>query len=359
MHPSIHAQTSPDKPAYRMAGSGQAVSYRQLDEGSNRLAHYLRSLGVNAGDRIALMLENHPRYFEICWAAQRAGIVYTAISSRLTAGEAAYIVNDCGAKVFISSMALARQAGELLGHTPALQTRLMLDGTIDGYTAYEQAVAGQPTTPVADPSAGGDMLYSSGTTGRPKGIVRPLPETSPAEPLPLFHFLHQLWRYREDMVYLSPAPLYHSAPNAAVSLTLGVGDPAVCIGWLPDCGCDACDSGSPNELEQLDRTHADDLERHPADLDPPADDVGGAEQELGDWDADHGDLALRFEGRVGLRGTSRAAFRGESLNCIPLDEMASPGVTARTGASSCPRAGRVGSGRRGGQLAGLAPPDLV
>ena len=118
MHPSIHARSTPDKPAYVMAGSGHRVSYRQLDEASNRLAHLFRRLGVGPGDRIALMLENHPRYFEICWAAQRAGIVYTAISSRLTAGEAAYIVNDCGAKVFISSKALARQAAELLDQTP-------------------------------------------------------------------------------------------------------------------------------------------------------------------------------------------------------------------------------------------------
>ncbi len=67
------------------------------------------------------------------------------------------------------------------------------------------------------------MLYSSGTTGRPKGILRPLPEQPPSEPLPLFHFLHKLWRYREDMIYLSPAPLYHSAPNAAVSADAGRG----------------------------------------------------------------------------------------------------------------------------------------
>ena len=106
-------QTSPDKPAYRMAGSGQAVSYRQLDEGSNRLAHYLRSLGVNAGDRIALMLENHPRYFEICWGAHRAGLIYTAMSTRLTEAEVSYIVNDCAAKAVIASQAMAKAVAPL------------------------------------------------------------------------------------------------------------------------------------------------------------------------------------------------------------------------------------------------------
>ena len=117
MHPSIHAAHMPDKPAVVMAGSGRSLGYRQLDEGSNRLAHLLRKLGVGHGDRIALMLENHPRYFEICWAAQRAGIIYTAISSRLTAGEAAYIIGDCGGSVFITSIALAGQAAELQQRT--------------------------------------------------------------------------------------------------------------------------------------------------------------------------------------------------------------------------------------------------
>lgn len=110
MHPSHHARRTPDKPAYRMAGSGRVVTYGELEEASNRLAQLFRRLGLRAGDRIALMLENHPRWFEICWAAQRSGLVYTAISSRLTAAEAAYIVNDCGAQAFVTSTALAAQA---------------------------------------------------------------------------------------------------------------------------------------------------------------------------------------------------------------------------------------------------------
>ncbi len=212
MHPSIHARQTPDKCAYRMAGSGLTVSYRELDEGSNRLAHFFRSVGVGIGDRIALMLENHPRYFEICWAAQRAGIVYTAISSRLTAGEAAYIVDDCGAKVFITSMALAGQAAELRGRTPKVQTRLMLDGTIDGYQAYEVTVAGCPAERIADESAGGDMLYSSGTTGRPKGVFVPPESTDIAFVNSLLKVCIGPFQMGPDTVYLSPGPLYHAAP---------------------------------------------------------------------------------------------------------------------------------------------------
>ncbi len=147
MHPYIHAQKTPDKIAYLMAGSGQSVSYRQLDDASNRFAQLLRARGLKAGDHIAILLENHVRFFEICWGAQRAGIIYTAISSRLTAGEAAYIVADCAAKLLVTSQAMAGIAAEILPEIGNAKSRLMIDGTIAGYESYEQAVAAQPATP--------------------------------------------------------------------------------------------------------------------------------------------------------------------------------------------------------------------
>ena len=106
---------------------------------------------------------------------------------------------------------------------------LIVDGSGDDapFVDYAQAVSRYPGTPIADESLGTAMLYSSGTTGRPKGIVRPLPETPPSEALPLFHFLNKLWQYREGMTYLSPAPLYHSAPQAAVGLTIRNGGTVV------------------------------------------------------------------------------------------------------------------------------------
>ena len=113
MHPYIHAQNHPDKPAYIMAAAGETVTYRQLDEQSNRIAQLFRSLGLKPGDHIALFLENNARFFEICWGAQRSGLIYTAISSRLTAAEVEYIVNDCGARLFITSKYLAEPAAEL------------------------------------------------------------------------------------------------------------------------------------------------------------------------------------------------------------------------------------------------------
>src|SRR4051794_26555866 len=113
MHPSIHARKHPGKAAYIMAATGKAVSYRQLDEQSNRVAQLFRSHGLRPGDHIALFLDNNPRFFEICWGAQRSGLIYTAISSRLTAPEVEYIANDCGAKLFVTSAALAGTAGGL------------------------------------------------------------------------------------------------------------------------------------------------------------------------------------------------------------------------------------------------------
>ena len=212
MHPSVLAALTPDKPAVRMAQSGRAVTYRELDEGSNRFAQLLRARGLRTGDHIAIMVENHPRFFELCWGAQRAGIIYTAMSTRLGADEAAYIVGDCGAKLFVTSMSLAKSAAELLPRISGVAHRLMLDATIDGYESYEQAVERQPARRIDDECAGGDMLYSSGTTGRPKGVFVPPESTAIDATSNLIELLVKAYGMGSDTVYLSPAPLYHAAP---------------------------------------------------------------------------------------------------------------------------------------------------
>jgi len=227
MYPGAHAQTTPDKPAFIMANSGEAISYRELDERSNRLAHLFRDAGLQRGDAIALMLENHPRYFEILWAAQRAGLYYTAISSRLTRDETEYIINDCEAKVFITSKYKADVAQEIVPGTPNVQVRLMIDGTAPGYESYEEAVAKQPATPIDDESEGTDMLYSSGTTGRPKGVRLPLPEGAMGQPSGVTVLGQMLYGFNPEMVYLSPAPLYHAAPLRFCMAVQRVGGTAI------------------------------------------------------------------------------------------------------------------------------------
>ena len=169
MYPGTLAKSIPDKIAYVMAAGGESVSYGQLDERSNRGAQLFRSLGLGHGDSIALCMENHPRFFEICWAAQRSGLVYTAISSRLTPPEVEYIVKDCGAKVFITSHA-KRDVATALAQPLAGLTRYMVGGDTAEYASYEEALTRQPAGPVDDEIEGIDMLYSSGTTGRPKGV---------------------------------------------------------------------------------------------------------------------------------------------------------------------------------------------
>ncbi len=212
MHPCHHAQAHPDKPAYIMASSGESVSYRQLDQQSNRIAQLFRSLGLQPGDHIALFLENSPRFFEICWGAQRSGLIYTAISSRLTAPEVDYIVGDCGAKLFVTSAALAERAAELAAMMKGVAHRFMIGDVIGGYQSWEDAVARQPATRIAHETAGHDMLYSSGTTGRPKGVL-PVVEPQPIDAdNPLLQITRQAYGMDENTIYLSPAPLYHAAP---------------------------------------------------------------------------------------------------------------------------------------------------
>ncbi|MDF2367438.1 AMP-binding protein [Sneathiella sp.] len=212
MHICEFAKTTPEKPAIIMGGSGETVTYKQLDDRSNQGAQYFRAQGLRLGDHIALLMENNPRFFEICWAAQRAGLYYTAISSRLTVEEAAYIINDCGAKIFITSAYKSELAKELIPHIPNVETRLMTDGVIPGYDSFEEAVGAFPATPIEDECEGADMLYSSGTTGRPKGI-KPTEIGNPLGTMDnLYNIVKNRYSIDDQSVYLSPAPTYHAAP---------------------------------------------------------------------------------------------------------------------------------------------------
>ncbi len=211
MHPGIIAAATPDKIAYTMADTGHAVSYAELERASNRGAQLFRHLGLRRGDHIAILLENHPLFFQICWAAQRAGIYYTPISWRLQTGEVEYIVNNCGARVFITSAPRAPVVLPILDKMPNVTRRYVLDGAIPGFEDWEQALAAMPDEPIADESEGSAMLYSSGTTGYPKGVKKPLPEGGYGEGQSA-NLLNMLYGADENSIYLSPAPLYHAAP---------------------------------------------------------------------------------------------------------------------------------------------------
>jgi long-chain acyl-CoA synthetase len=211
-HPFHHAARTPGKPAYVMARTGETVTYRQLEDRSNQGAQLFRALGLRRGDTIALMLENHARYFEICFAAQRSGLFFTAMSTRLSAEEAEYIVRDCGAKALIVSAGLAGQAAELARRNPEVRWRYVVGGALPGHASWEAAAGAQPVERIADESAGRDMLYSSGTTGRPKGVKCELLEEAIDAASTLTNVAQKLYGMGPDTVYLSPAPLYHAAP---------------------------------------------------------------------------------------------------------------------------------------------------
>ena len=224
MFPGDYAKTTPDKPAYIMAATGEVVTYQQLDDAANRLSNLLRAAGLEVGDHIAICMENHPRYLEVIWGCHYAGLIYTACSSRLTSDELSYIVNDCGAKGFITSKYKADQAAEISGGIPNAGLRLMLDGTIPGFESYESAVAAQPTTPLAERISGMDMLYSSGTTGKPKGVLGAFPRTELGQQNGVANLSQLLFGVTTETIYLSPAPLYHAAPlrfNLAVGFLGG------------------------------------------------------------------------------------------------------------------------------------------
>jgi acyl-CoA synthetase (AMP-forming)/AMP-acid ligase II len=236
MYPGDHAESTPEKPAIVMGGSGEVVTYAEINARANQLVRLLRDAGLSKGDHIALFMENQPRFMEVVLAALRSGLYVTAINSFLTAPELSYIVNDCRARVLISSAAKAPVVAALQGEdaTPGVHTRLMVDGVPDdlptggpdGFAAYEEAIGAFSGERLPDETMGATMLYSSGTTGRPKGILGPLPPYTPSEnPGPAA--LAVLFGYEQEMTYLSPAPMYHAAPLAFSSGALSHGGTVV------------------------------------------------------------------------------------------------------------------------------------
>ncbi|GAB7066891.1 acyl-CoA synthetase [Mycobacterium hodleri] len=208
------AVATPDKPAIIMHPSGTVVTFGQLEARANQLAHLFRSAGLVEGDAVAMLMENSEHFHAVMWAARRAGLYYVPINTHLTAAEVAYIVDNSSAKAIVGSGGLrellAGLEAELPNGLPAV--RLIVDGDLEGWQSYPECVADQPVTPIDDEIEGDLLQYSSGTTGRPKGIKRALTHQTPAEVPGLMAALIGFWMHPEA-VYLSPAPLYHTAPS--------------------------------------------------------------------------------------------------------------------------------------------------
>lgn len=223
-----HARAHPERLAVINGTTGASMTYAELEERSNQLAHYLHELGLRPGDHIAMVLENNMRCFEIGWAAQRAGLLLTPVNRFLTPDEAAYIIADSTSKAVISSWAMRDLAAGLNDRMPDCPVRLMVDGVIEGWSAYEDAVAPCPTELLEHEALGALMLYSSGTTGRPKGIIRALHSHDVRDYVdPFRRKLYGAYGFFDGMIYLSTAPLYHSAPLAWALQTAAIGGTTV------------------------------------------------------------------------------------------------------------------------------------
>jgi len=211
--PDAYVADRGDRPAVIMGESGAVVTYADLAARSRRYAQLLHAAGLQPGDHAAILMENHPRYFDAFWGAQRAGLYTTPINWHLKSEEAGYIIEDCGAVALVTSAALAGLARELEPHLRRVRLRLMVDGTLPGLDSFEDSIAGHAAEPLPDEREGSWMFYSSGTTGRPKGIKPPLTGERFGESGGMLRGLMQaMYGFGPDSVYLCPAPLYHAAP---------------------------------------------------------------------------------------------------------------------------------------------------
>ena len=221
--PVAHVADRGDKAAVIMGDTGATMTYAELDATAWRIARALRTLGVEPGAHVALCVENRIELPALLWGCQYAGVYYTWISTRLAPAESAHIVRDCAAKVLIgTAKTLDGLRAGLRDDDPDGLTILSLDQTADT-VHLGQLMARQSAEPIAGATEGRDMLYSSGTTGRPKGVKKPLTGLPVGSPPPLAGLLRQLYGVDGSTVYLAPAPFYHAAVCRWVHVVTGLG----------------------------------------------------------------------------------------------------------------------------------------
>ena len=332
MYPGKWGVEIPDKPAAVHAVTGEALTYGELNERSNRLAQLLWARGLRRGDHIAIFMENSLHYFEVTWAALRSGLYLTTVNRYLTAEEAAYIIDNSESLALITSSHLREAARDLPAHAPNCRIWLMAGDAAEGFEAYEEALAGHSPENLADEPAGSFMLYSSGTTGRPKGIYRPLPENKIYENAgPVGGLQQGLWGFDENTVYLSPAPLYHSAPIAFCTAAQALGGTVVMMPRFDEVGALKAiaehrvthSQWVPTMFTRMlklpeEQRQAYDLSSHRVAIHAAAPCPLGIKQQMFDW---WGPIIYEYYAATELNGFTHAA---------PEDWLAHPGTVGRS-----------------------------
>src|ERR1700754_3520160 len=233
-----HAVANPDKPAVIIHPSGTVLTFAELEARANRLAHFFRRRGLREGDAVAILMENNEHYHAVMWAARRSGLYYVPINTHLTAAEAAYIIDNSSAKAIVGSAAVRNTLKGLDAELPdgLPQLLIVVDDDLAGWHRYPECVADEPDTPIDDEIEGDLLQYSSGTTGRPKGIKRELPHLPPAEVQGMMSGLVGFW-LDPEAIYVSPAPLYHTAPSVWSMTIQGAGITTVVLEKFDAEGC--------------------------------------------------------------------------------------------------------------------------
>ncbi len=331
MYPGKWAEEFPDKPAVIHSVSGETLTYRALDDRSNQLAQLMWAQGLRPGDHVAIFMENHLAYFEVAWAALRSGLYLTTINRYLTDEEAGYILDNCEARVLVASSYLGEIAKTLPRYAPSCERWLMVGEPLAGYESYEDAIAAYPAEKLADEPAGQFMLYSSGTTGRPKGILRPLSGAKIHDDAgPVGALQKLLWGFDTDSIYLSPAPLYHSAPIGFCTATLSLGGTVVMMPRFDEIS-------ALSAIEQYRVTHSQwvptmftrmlklpeedrsgfDLSSHRVAIHAAAPCPAGIKQQMFDW---WGPIIYEYYGGTELNGFTHTT---------PQEWLAHPGTVGR------------------------------